>query len=83
LTRKVKGIGKGCLSATQSFPTDERFGLTNQIRRAIVSVSGNIAEGSTRQTDKEKARFYEIAFNKSGIIELLLSYYQFFPRFVF
>ena len=54
---------------TSSFPDNEKYGLTNQIRRAIVSVSSNIAEGSTRQTNKEKARFYEIAFG--SLIEVL------------
>lgn len=48
--------------ATEEFPTDERFGLTNQMRRASVSVSSNIAEGSSRSSNKEYARFVEIAY---------------------
>jgi len=48
-------------SATCSFPSDERFGLTNQMRRAAVSVSSNIAEGSARLSRKDFARFVEIA----------------------
>jgi four helix bundle protein len=43
---------------TKSFPQDERFGLTNQMRRAAISVSSNIAEGSSRI---DFARFVEIA----------------------
>ena len=48
-------------SATRSFPVDERFGLTNQMRRASVSVSSNIAEGSSRMSKNDFARFIEIA----------------------
>ena len=47
---------------TQSFPTDERFGLTNQMRRAAVSISSNIAEGSSRESRRDFARFVEIAY---------------------
>jgi four helix bundle protein len=48
-------------SVTQCFPSEERFGLTNQIRRAAVSVSSNIAEGSSRSSGVDFARFLEIA----------------------
>src|ERR1700674_4648503 len=46
---------------TRGFPADERFGLTNQMRRAAVSLSSNIAEGSSRLSKTEFARFLEIA----------------------
>ena len=46
---------------TQSFPAEERFGLTNQMRRAAVSVSSNIAEGCSRISKGDFARFVEIA----------------------
>ncbi len=49
-------------SVTRQFPSDERFGLTSQMRRAAVSVSSNIAEGSGRVSDKDFARFIEIAY---------------------
>ena len=47
---------------TQSFPADERFGLTSQLRRSAVSVSSNIAEGSSRSSKVDLARFIEIAY---------------------
>jgi four helix bundle protein len=46
---------------TRTFPPDERFGLTSQIRRAAISISSNIAEGSSRASGNDFARFVEIA----------------------
>ena len=46
---------------TRSFPQDERFGLTSQMRRAVVSISSNIAEGSARVSRADFAHFVEIA----------------------
>ena len=46
---------------TSVFPGDERFGLTNQLRRAATSISLNIAEGRGRGSDKELVRFLLIA----------------------
>ncbi len=48
---------------TDRFPDSEKFGLVNQIRRAGVSVSSNIAEGSGCISPKNQARFYEIAYS--------------------
>jgi len=46
---------------TRNFPADERFGLTNQMRRAAVSISSNIAEGTSRMSQTDFAQFIEIA----------------------
>jgi four helix bundle protein len=46
---------------TRRFPAEERFGLTNQMRRTAVSVSANIAEGSSRNSRSDFARFVEIS----------------------
>ena len=46
---------------TRNFPADERFGLTNQMRRAAVSISSNIAEGTSRMSQTDFSRFIEIA----------------------
>ena len=45
-----------------TFPKEERYALGDQIRRAAVSITANLAEGSGRQSPKEKVRFIEIAF---------------------
>lgn len=46
---------------TKLFPKDEMFGLTNQIRRAVISITSNLAEGFSRNTFKDKTQFYSIA----------------------
>ncbi len=53
---------------TQNFPSEEKFGLTNQIRRAVVSVSSNIAEGFGRSTQRDKMNFFVMA--KSSLYEV-------------
>lgn len=50
-------------SVTRSFHGEERFGLTNQMRRAAVSVSSNVAEGNSRSSRADFARFVEIGTN--------------------
>jgi four helix bundle protein len=56
-------------SITKSFPEEEKFGLVSQMRRAAISISSNLAEGSAKHTGKEKARFTETAFG--SLMELL------------
>jgi four helix bundle protein len=47
--------------ATATFPGDERYGLTSQLRRASASIPANIAEGCGRDSDRDFARFLRIA----------------------
>ena len=46
---------------TEEFPQKEQFGLISQIRRAVISIPSNIAEGSARYSNKDTARFADIA----------------------
>jgi len=59
--QRANGFADLVYKVTKTFPEDERFGLTNQMRRAAVSVSSNIAEGSARSSRNDNARFLEIA----------------------
>ena len=59
---------KECYFATNRFPSDEKYVLTQQIRRAALSVHLNIAEGSSRKSEVERKRFYEIA--RGSLIEV-------------
>jgi len=57
---------------TSNFPESEKFGLTNQLRRASVSIPSNIAEGSSRKTNKDFSRFLQIALGSAYEIETQL-----------
>jgi four helix bundle protein len=60
--QKAVEYGDLVYKITNSFPAEERFGLTSQLRRSAVSVSSNIAEGSSRSSGTDFARFIEIAY---------------------
>ncbi len=59
---------KEVYTITRKFPKEEQFVLVSQLRRAVVSVCSNIAEGASRISNSEKKRFYEIA--RSSLVEL-------------
>ena len=54
---------------TASFPSEEKFGLIMQMRRAAVSIASNLAEGSGRQSSRDQAHFSQIAYGST--IEVL------------
>lgn len=69
LVVKIYGI-------TSQFPAEEKFGLVSQLRRAAVSICSNLAEGSGRNTSKDQAYFYGMAYSSLMEIlnQLLISY---------
>ena len=58
--------------ATKSFPNDERFGITSQLRRAASSIPTNLAEGSGRGSKAELAQFAQISAGSTSEVEYLL-----------
>ena len=60
--RKAVDFADRAYAVTRTFPGEERFGLTSQMRRASVSISSNIAEGSGRSSGRDFAHFIEIAY---------------------
>ena len=67
--KKAIGLVKDVYEVTNGFPADERFGITQQIRRAAVSVPSNIAEGSGRSGDKELLKYLYIALGSLAELE--------------
>lgn len=59
---KAIALSKNIYEITKVFPKEEQFGLTIQLRRAVVSVASNIAEGAGRNSDKELIQFLSIAY---------------------
>ena len=57
-----KALVKSIYRLLENFPQTEKYALCDQIRRAVVSISSNIAEGISRISPKEKAHFIEIAY---------------------
>lgn len=67
--KEAKEFTKIIYQITSKFPNAEKFGLTSQLRRASISICSNIAEGSARKTNKDKAHFTTISF--SSAVEVL------------
>jgi len=62
-------LTKSIYELTKAFPNEEKFGLTSQIQRASVSIASNLAEGSSRISGKDQARFSEISYG--SLLEVL------------
>jgi four helix bundle protein len=66
---KSRLLTKKIYKLTQNFPDSEKFGMVGQLRRAVISICSNIAEGSSRKSKKDQVHFYNIAF--SSLMETL------------
>lgn len=69
---KVMELVTEIYSLTRAFPKEETFGLTSQIRRAVVSIPTNIAEGAGRNSRKEFIQFLSISLGSLSELETLL-----------
>ena len=63
-----RGLALECYRITKNFPSDERFAMVQQIRRAALSVHLNLAEGCSRKSKTERSRFFEIS--RGSVIEI-------------
>jgi four helix bundle protein len=70
--QKSMSLVTNVYSLTRSFPSDERFGLTSQMRRAAVSIPSNIAEGHARHTTKEYVLFVSHAEGSTAELQTQL-----------
>lgn len=59
-------------NSTNNFPSEEKFGITSQIRRSVISISSNIAEGAGRKTKKEFKLFLNYAYGSCSELETQL-----------
>lgn len=66
------GLAKSVYQTTSSFPANEKYGLTSQVNRSVVSIPSNIAEGAGRSSDKEFNQFLNIALGSAFELETQL-----------
>ncbi len=66
---KAHNLTLAVYRATKPFPSEERFGLTSQMRRSGASIPANIAEGCGRRGDAELARFMQISMGSASELE--------------
>lgn len=66
--KAARELLKECYKITSQLPVDEKYNLRQQIRRAALSVKLNIAEGSSRKSETERKRYYEVS--RGSVVEI-------------
>lgn len=66
--KQTRVLVKECYLLTRQLPKEEKYNLVSQIQRAALSVKLNIAEGSSRRSEVERKRYYEIA--RGSVVEI-------------
>jgi four helix bundle protein len=74
--REARSLALQIYRITEKFPVEEKYGLVGQLRRASVSIASNIAEGSSRNSDKDFAHFLEMSYGSlmEVITQLILAH---------
>ena len=67
--KRSMSLAKKIYIATREYPSEEKFGLSSQIQRAVISIASNIAEGAGRGSDKDFAHFLNIALGSAFEVE--------------
>ena len=67
--KEAKELVKDIYGVVQRLPQEERYALADQLRRAVISITSNIAEGSGRMTIKDQSHFYTMAYG--SLMEVL------------
>ncbi len=73
--QKARVLVKDVYSLVAIFPYDEKFGISSQMKRSVISISSNIAEGAGRSSDKDFMRFLDIANGSAFELESQFFYH--------
>lgn len=69
----IDALAVAVYRATETFPQQEQFGLTSQMRRAVVSAASNIVEGCARHSERDYLRFLDMAYGSCRELEYQIS----------
>ena len=74
--QKARMLANQVYKTTKEFPSEEKYSLVAQIRRAAISVCSNISEGASRSSKNDQKHFYEISFSSlmETMNQLIISY---------